>query len=136
MGLRTQFMNNFVFPTWACAAGFNTNNVFCSKERKLIPQDIVRASERCTNNYSALGMKRRGKHPSRKISRSYRLRSRNLLRRARPSLHKLQHKSPTFIQYLFYIFTVIHTTARLLIRIITVTQNKFNGGCLKTTKEM
>ena len=26
MGLRKQFMNNFVFPTWACAAGFNNNN--------------------------------------------------------------------------------------------------------------
>ena len=26
MGLRKQFINNFVFPTWACAAGFNTNN--------------------------------------------------------------------------------------------------------------
>ena len=26
MGLRKQFINNFVFPTWACAAGFNNNN--------------------------------------------------------------------------------------------------------------
>ena len=26
VGLRTQFINNFVFPTWACAAGFNNNN--------------------------------------------------------------------------------------------------------------
>ena len=24
--LRKQFINNFVFPTWACAAGFNNNN--------------------------------------------------------------------------------------------------------------
>ena len=24
--LRNQFINNFIFPTWACAAGFNTNN--------------------------------------------------------------------------------------------------------------
>ena len=23
VGLRKQFVNNFVFPTWACAAGFN-----------------------------------------------------------------------------------------------------------------
>ena len=26
VGLRKQFMNNFVFPTWACTAGFNNNN--------------------------------------------------------------------------------------------------------------
>ena len=26
VGLRRQFMNNFVFPTWACADGFNNNN--------------------------------------------------------------------------------------------------------------
>ena len=26
VGLRKQFRNNFVFPTWACAAGFNNNN--------------------------------------------------------------------------------------------------------------
>ena len=26
MGLRKQFINNFVFPTYACAAGFNNNN--------------------------------------------------------------------------------------------------------------
>ena len=25
VGLRKQFINNFVFPTWACAAGFNKN---------------------------------------------------------------------------------------------------------------
>ena len=25
VGLRKQFMNNFVFPTWACAAGLNNN---------------------------------------------------------------------------------------------------------------
>ena len=25
-GLRKQFMNNYVSPTWACAAGFNNNN--------------------------------------------------------------------------------------------------------------
>ena len=24
--LRKQFINNFVFPTWACAAGFNNND--------------------------------------------------------------------------------------------------------------
>ena len=26
VGLRKQFINNFVFSTWACAAGFNNNN--------------------------------------------------------------------------------------------------------------
>ena len=26
VGLRTQFINNFVLPAWACAAGFNNNN--------------------------------------------------------------------------------------------------------------
>ena len=26
VGLRKQFINNFVFPTWAYAAGFNNNN--------------------------------------------------------------------------------------------------------------
>ena len=26
VGLRKQLMNNFVFPTWACDAGFNNNN--------------------------------------------------------------------------------------------------------------
>ena len=26
VGLRKQFINNIVFPTWACAAGFNNNN--------------------------------------------------------------------------------------------------------------
>ena len=26
VGLRKQFINDFVFPTWACAAGFNNNN--------------------------------------------------------------------------------------------------------------
>ena len=26
MGLRKQFTNKFVFPNWACAAGFNNNN--------------------------------------------------------------------------------------------------------------
>ena len=26
MGLGKQFLTNFVFPTWACAAGFNNNN--------------------------------------------------------------------------------------------------------------
>ena len=28
MGLGKQFVNNFVFPTWACAAGVNDNNKF------------------------------------------------------------------------------------------------------------
>ena len=27
VGLRKQFINNFVFPTWACAAGFNNNKL-------------------------------------------------------------------------------------------------------------
>ena len=26
MGLHKQFINNVIFPTWACAAGFNNNN--------------------------------------------------------------------------------------------------------------
>ena len=26
VGLHKQFMNNFIFPIWACAAGFNNNN--------------------------------------------------------------------------------------------------------------
>ena len=26
LGLRKQFINNFIFPTWACDAGFNNNN--------------------------------------------------------------------------------------------------------------
>ena len=26
VGFRRQFINNFVFHTWACAAGFNNNN--------------------------------------------------------------------------------------------------------------
>ena len=26
MGLRKQFIDNFVFPTWDCAADFNNNN--------------------------------------------------------------------------------------------------------------
>ena len=27
--LRRQLINNFVFSTWACAAGFNNNNNYC-----------------------------------------------------------------------------------------------------------
>ena len=27
VGLRKQFINNFVFPTWACADGFNNSNI-------------------------------------------------------------------------------------------------------------
>ena len=26
VGLRKQFINNFVFPTWVCSAGLNNNN--------------------------------------------------------------------------------------------------------------
>ena len=26
VGLRKQFINNFLFPTWTCAVGFNNNN--------------------------------------------------------------------------------------------------------------
>ena len=26
VGMHKHFINNFVFPTWACAAGFNNNN--------------------------------------------------------------------------------------------------------------
>ena len=28
VGLRKKFIDNFVFPTWACDAGFNNNNNF------------------------------------------------------------------------------------------------------------
>ena len=31
LGLQKQFMSNFVFSTWACVAGFNNNNEWCSK---------------------------------------------------------------------------------------------------------
>ena len=34
VGLRMQFMNNFVFSTWACAAGFNNNRII----RKMLPE--------------------------------------------------------------------------------------------------
>ena len=27
VGLQKQFINNFVFPIWTCAAGFNNNNI-------------------------------------------------------------------------------------------------------------
>ena len=27
VGLRKQFTDNFVFPAWACATGFNNNNI-------------------------------------------------------------------------------------------------------------
>ena len=27
VGLRKQFMNNFLFPTWGCAADFNNNKI-------------------------------------------------------------------------------------------------------------
>ena len=30
VGLRKQSINNFIFPTWACTAGFNNNNS-CSR---------------------------------------------------------------------------------------------------------
>ena len=26
VGLQKQFINNFIFPIWACASGFNYNN--------------------------------------------------------------------------------------------------------------
>ena len=32
VGLQKQFTNNLVFPTWACAAGFNNNNREMRKE--------------------------------------------------------------------------------------------------------
>ena len=35
VGLRKQFINNFVFPTRACAAGFNNNNIFLNTLRKM-----------------------------------------------------------------------------------------------------
>ena len=28
VGFRQQFINNFVFLTWACAAGFNNNKIY------------------------------------------------------------------------------------------------------------
>ena len=34
VGLRKQFINNFVFPTWAYAAGFNNNNNECGDNNK------------------------------------------------------------------------------------------------------
>ena len=37
MGLRKQFINNFVFPTWACAAGFNNN-----KDLRLIDLAVLK----------------------------------------------------------------------------------------------
>ena len=33
VGLRKKFTNNFVFPTWACAAGFNNDNTKVIKDR-------------------------------------------------------------------------------------------------------
>ena len=41
VGLRMQFINNFVFPSWACAAGFNNND-----------DNVVIFMRRCS--YSAL----------------------------------------------------------------------------------
>ena len=45
MGLRKQFVNNFVFPTWACAAGFNNNNfVTCNNlDHGVLRQEPERA---------------------------------------------------------------------------------------------
>ena len=33
VGLRQQFIDNFVFPTWAYAAGINNDNVFFCSDR-------------------------------------------------------------------------------------------------------
>ena len=44
VGLRKQFINNFVFPTWACAAGFNNynnNNSRFSTGRLLAIEDFT-----------------------------------------------------------------------------------------------
>ena len=46
VGLCKQFIKNFVFPTWACAAGFNNNNkkgFFVAISRpgeNLLPQNL------------------------------------------------------------------------------------------------
>ena len=39
-GLRKQFVNNFVFPAFACAAGFNDNNNKCSLFNLLIYENV------------------------------------------------------------------------------------------------
>ena len=36
VGLRKQFKNNFVFSTWACAAGFNNNNTYIQPNALII----------------------------------------------------------------------------------------------------
>ena len=41
--LRKKFINNFVFPTWACAAGFNNNNNlhFTTTHHSLLPSTLT-----------------------------------------------------------------------------------------------
>ena len=39
VGLRNKFINNFVFPTCACVAGFNNNN--SPKNNALILSDVL-----------------------------------------------------------------------------------------------
>ena len=34
VGFQKKFINNFVFPTWACAAGFNNNNNYYYYDRQ------------------------------------------------------------------------------------------------------
>ena len=60
MGLRKQLINNFVFPTWACAAGFNNNYKKGKKKMDICNADIlvsVLVEHRC---YSAVS---RGSSP-------------------------------------------------------------------------
>ena len=63
MGLRKQFINNFVFLTWACAAGFNNNNTsnVIHEDRQAIPSvtnefdsncvPIVILSSQCSDSH-------------------------------------------------------------------------------------
>ena len=55
MGLRKQFMNTFVFPTWACAAGFNNNNnnVYCRSNFAYFMQYSLVSSTSGRYNFAA-----------------------------------------------------------------------------------
>ena len=41
MGLRKQSINNFILPTWVCAAGFNNNNDNNKKNHKNNNSDTI-----------------------------------------------------------------------------------------------
>ena len=45
--LRTHFINNFVFPTWALAAGFNNNNNNNNNNNIIV---LVSIYKRCTQH--------------------------------------------------------------------------------------